>query len=53
MLGDRDVDVTLKRLSETLLATDLRSLLNPNNELEQSLQQVMPNEKNVGCTNVS
>jgi pheromone shutdown protein TraB len=45
ILGDRDVDVTLKRLSEALRATDLRSLLNPNNELEQSLQQLMPNDK--------
>lgn len=45
ILGDRDVDVTLKRVSEALRATDLRKLLSSDSELEQSLAQLMPSDK--------
>jgi uncharacterized protein YbaP (TraB family) len=44
ILGDRDVDVTLQRLSEALRRTDLRALLNPDSELEASMKALMPND---------
>jgi pheromone shutdown protein TraB len=42
VLGDRDVEVTLRRLTEGLTQTDLRALLNPDSELEQSLKELVP-----------
>jgi len=42
VLGDRDVEVTLRRLSQAVAATDLKKLMDPNNELEQSLRELMP-----------
>lgn len=44
ILGDRDVDVTLRRLSEALRQTDLRALLSPDSELEASMKALMPND---------
>ncbi len=42
VLGDRDVEVTLRRLTEGLVKTDLTALLNPDSELEKSLQELVP-----------
>jgi hypothetical protein len=42
VLGDRDVEVTLGRLTEALARTDLTALLNPDSELEQSLKELTP-----------
>lgn len=42
VLGDRDVEVTLRRLTEGLVRTDLTALLNPDSELEKSLQELVP-----------
>jgi pheromone shutdown protein TraB len=42
ILGDRDVEVTLRRLSEALRQTDLQKLLNPNNELETTMRELLP-----------
>ena len=43
MLGDRDVEVTLQRVAEALSKTDLKTLLKPDSELEQSLKELVPN----------
>lgn len=42
VLGDRDVEVTLRRVTEGLAKTDIKALLNPDSELEQSLQELVP-----------
>lgn len=44
VLGDRDVDVTLRRLTEALAKTDLKKLLSSDSELEQALENVMPDD---------
>jgi len=46
ILGDRDVDVTLQRLSQALRRTDLKKLFSPNSELEASMNQMMPTKLN-------
>jgi hypothetical protein len=43
VLGDRDVEVTLRHVTEALAKTDLMVLLSPDSELEQSLQELVPN----------
>lgn len=48
VLGDRDVEVTLQRVTEGLAKTDIKALLNPDSELEQSLKELVPsNMENV------
>jgi pheromone shutdown protein TraB len=42
ILGDRDVEVTLRRVTEGLARTDLKALMNPDSELEQSLKELVP-----------
>lgn len=42
VLGDRDVEVTLRRVTEGLVKTDLKALLNPDSELEKSLHELVP-----------
>ena len=42
VLGDRDVEVTLRRLTEALSKTDLKKLFASDSELEQSLNSLMP-----------
>lgn len=42
ILGDRDVEVTLRRVTEGLTKTDLKALLSPDSELEQTLQSMVP-----------
>ncbi len=44
VLGDRDVEVTLRRLTEGLARTDLQALMNPDSELEQSLKELVPSK---------
>ena len=44
ILGDRDVEVTLRRLSEALRQTDLRALLSPDSELEASMKALLPKD---------
>lgn len=44
VLGDRDVEVTLRRVTEGLARTDLKALLNPDSELEQSLKELVPSQ---------
>eukprot|EP00566_Odontella_aurita_P012833 CAMPEP_0113546886 /NCGR_PEP_ID=MMETSP0015_2-20120614/12052_1 /TAXON_ID=2838 /ORGANISM="Odontella" /LENGTH=475 /DNA_ID=CAMNT_0000447385 /DNA_START=67 /DNA_END=1494 /DNA_ORIENTATION=- /assembly_acc=CAM_ASM_000160 len=44
VLGDRDVDVTLRRLTEALAKTDIKKLLSSDSELEQALKNVMPDD---------
>jgi pheromone shutdown protein TraB len=41
-LGDRDVEVTLRRVAEALAQSDLKALMKPDSELEQSLKQLVP-----------
>lgn len=42
VLGDRDVEVTLQRVTEGLAKTDLRAFLSPDSELEKTLQGMVP-----------
>lgn len=42
VLGDRDVEVTLRRLTEALSKTDLKALLSPDSELERSMKELLP-----------
>ncbi|CAB9526870.1 TraB family [Seminavis robusta] len=50
VLGDQDVDVTLRRMSEAIRQTDLSRLLNPDNDLEQSMREMMPSSSSSGST---
>ena len=51
VLGDRDVEVTLRRVAESLARTDLKALMNPDSELEQSLKELVPSEMASGNQN--
>jgi pheromone shutdown protein TraB len=42
VLGDQDVQVTLRRLAEALSMTDLNQLLNPDSQLEQTMSNLLP-----------
>jgi pheromone shutdown protein TraB len=42
VLGDRDVQVTLRRLVQALQVTDMNALMDPNSELEQSMRELLP-----------
>ena len=42
VLGDRDVEVTLRRLTKALTKTDLRKLLNADSEVEKAMEEVLP-----------
>jgi hypothetical protein len=42
VLGDRDVEVTLKRLTRALAKTDIRKLLSPDSEVEKSMEELLP-----------
>lgn len=42
VLGDQDVEVTLRRLTQALAETDLNQLLNPNASFEKSMAELMP-----------
>jgi TraB/PrgY/gumN family len=42
VLGDQDVDVTLRRLAQAIRETDLGRLINPDSELEQSMREMLP-----------
>jgi uncharacterized protein YbaP (TraB family) len=41
VLGDQDVQVTLRRLTQALAVTDLKALLSPDSELERSMNELM------------
>lgn len=40
VLGDQDVQITLRRLSQALAVTDLDALTDPNSDLEQSMAEL-------------
>ena len=40
VLGDQDVQITLRRLSEALAVTDLDALTNPDSDLERSMAEL-------------
>jgi pheromone shutdown protein TraB len=42
VLGDRDVEVTLRRLTRALTKTDIRKLLSPDSEVEKSMEGLLP-----------
>lgn len=48
VLGDRDVEETLRRVAEALAKSDLNTLLKPDSELEKSLKELVPN--NIAAT---
>ena len=44
VLGDRDVEVTLKRLTQALAKTDIRKLLSSDSEVEKSMEGLLPEQ---------
>ena len=42
VLGDRDVEVTLRRLTKALAKTDIRKLLSTDSEVEKSMEELLP-----------
>lgn len=42
VLGDQDVEVTLRRLTEALSKTDMKKLLAADAEIEQNMKQLLP-----------
>jgi hypothetical protein len=48
VLGDRDVEVTLRRVTEGLARTDLKAFLSPDSELERTLEEMVPVSGAVG-----
>ena len=42
VLGDRDVEVTLRRLTKAISQTDLRKLLSADSEIEKSMEELLP-----------
>mmetsp|Transcript_5604 Transcript_5604/g.7974 ORF Transcript_5604/g.7974 Transcript_5604/m.7974 type:complete len:413 (+) Transcript_5604:78-1316(+) len=53
VLGDRDVEVTLRRVTEALAKTDIKSLLSPDSELERSMKQLLPPQEEGGSALVN
>ena len=53
VLGDQDVEVTLRRLTEALSKTDLKKLLLADSELEESMKQFMPPAGEAGSMNAA
>jgi len=50
VLGDRDVDVTLRRLTEALSKTDLKKLTSSDSDLEKSMQELLPSSSSGSST---
>lgn len=44
VLGDRDVDVTLKRLTRAVTKTDIRKLISSDSEVEKSMESLLPSD---------
>ena len=44
VLGDRDVEVTLQRLTQALAKTNFATLLQPDSELEKTMNTIMPSQ---------
>ena len=42
VLGDRDVEVTLKRLTRAITKTDIRKLMSSDSEIEKSMESLLP-----------
>jgi pheromone shutdown protein TraB len=42
ILGDQDVELTLRRLVQALAETDLNKLMDPNSDVNRSMQQLLP-----------
>ena len=42
VLGDRDVEITLQRLTRALTKTDIRKLLSADSEVEKSMEELLP-----------
>jgi TraB/PrgY/gumN family len=42
VLGDQDVQITLRRLAEALSVTDLNKLLNPDSQFEKTMADLLP-----------
>jgi TraB/PrgY/gumN family len=51
ILGDRDVEITLQRLSEALRKTDWRVLLNADSELEANMKALLPENSKLPSDN--
>jgi pheromone shutdown protein TraB len=50
VLGDQDADVTIRRLTQALLKTNVKKLLAPDSELEQSMKALLPQQTPTGGT---
>jgi len=46
VLGDQDVQITLRRLTQALQVTDLQKLLDPDSPVEQSMRELLPPSAN-------
>lgn len=44
ILGDQDVEITLRRLTEALAKTDIKKLLAADSEMEENMKQMMPDK---------
>ena len=44
VLGDRDVEVTLKRLTRAITKTDIRKLFSSDSEVEKSMESLLPQD---------
>lgn len=51
ILGDQDVELTLRRLVQALAETDLNKLMDPNSDVNRSMQELLPT--NPGSSPVS
>lgn len=50
ILGDRDVQVTLRRLTQALAVTDIAKLTDPNSDLEQNMKALLPGGSSSGSS---
>jgi hypothetical protein len=53
ILGDQDVELTLRRLVQALAETDINKLMDPNSDVNRSMQELLPTSPGGGPSAVS
>jgi hypothetical protein len=53
VLGDQDVQLTLRRLTQALAATDINKLMDPDSDLERNMRQLIGGSSNAGGNELS
>lgn len=53
ILGDRDVDVTLRRLTEAFAKTDIKSLLSADSDFEKNMESYLPENVRASAKDLS